>query len=326
MLANELKESLAKKIAQAYYVFGEDSYLRGESVKLLVSLCGEDFVEFNYTVLDGASVDISDIIDAIGQVPFMSDRRVVLVRDFDKTLNDKEYKMLSDSIKKLEDCTLVFLRSSQKERAKTNDISKLCITVDCSPMTESEVISFIENQFAKNGYTVTKGACIKLAKYTSCDLARVVNEIKKLISFCEDTHSVTDEKVDEIVSRDVEFVVFALSNAVAEKNSIEAYKLVDQGKGDAGKSLGMLTALTNQFRRMLHVLLNKGLPTVLVAEHLGVKDFVVTKTLNLASKFKQVKLKAIVDKLEQLEYDFKSGKLADPNEALFLGVAFALTV
>ncbi len=325
MLANELKESLERKIAPAYFVFGDDSYLRQTSMDILTSLCGADFREFNLTVLDGANVEVKDIVEAIGQVPFMSDRRVVVVRDFDKPLTDKEYNTLSNEIKSLSDCTVVFLKNSGKERAKTNDVSKFCVSVDCSSLNEGEVIEFIENTVTEKGYSISRGTCIKIAKYASCDLARVVGEINKLSSFCAETKLITDVSVDEIVSRDVEFVVYALSNAVAERNAKEAYALVEQGRGDSGKSLGMLSALTNQFRRMLHVLLNKGLPPVLLAEHLGIKEFVVTKTLNLALKFKQVRLKAIVDKLVDLEYLFKSGKIADANEALFMGVAFALS-
>lgn len=326
MLANELKESLQKKVAPAYFIFGEDSYLRQKALDELISLSGEEFKDFNFASLDGASVEVKDIVDAIGQVPFMSERRVVLIRDFDKSITDKEYKTLSDNIKNLTDCTVVFLKTGGKERAKSNDISKLCVVVDCSPLNENEVITFIEDEFNKKGYSITRGASIKIAKYSSCDLARVVGEINKLTAFCMEDKRVTDISVDEIVSVGEEFVVYALSNAVAERNSKEAYALVEQGRGDSGKSLGMLTALTNQFRRMLHVLLNKGLPPVLIAEHLGIKEFVVNKTLNLALKFKQVRLKAIVDKLVDLEYEFKSGKLADANEALFLGVSYALTV
>ncbi len=326
MLANELKDSLIRRIEPCYYVFGEDSYLRGECLRLLTSLAGEDFREFNLTVLDGMDIEFSDINEAICQVPFMSERRVVLVKDFEKSLTDKEYKSLSDSIKRLTDCTVVFLRSGGRDRAKANDPSKLGVAVDCSPLSESEVVEYIENKCSELGYSINRGASLKIAKYTSLDMSRVVSEINKLTAYCMETKVISDMAVDEIVSCDIEFVVYALSNAVAERNAREAYKLVEQGRGDQGKSLGMLTALTNQFRRMLHVLLNKGLPPVLLAGHLGVKEFVVTKTLNLASRFKQVRLKAIVDKLEDLEYEFKSGRLADAGDALFIGVAFALAV
>lgn len=326
MLANELKESLIRKIEPCYYVFGEDSYLRSMCVEALSSLCGEDFREFNLTVIDGQDAEISDILEAVAQVPFMSDRRVVLVKDFDKTLTDKEYERASSVIRGLSDCTLVFVRSGGRDRAKSNDLTKLARVVDCSPLTESDVVDYVEKRCSELGYSINRGASLKIAKYTSCDMARVVSELDKLTHYCMESRAISDIAVDEIVSRDVEFVVYALANAVAERNAREAYKLVEQGRGDSGKSLGMLTALTNQFRRMLHVLLNKGLPPVLLAGHLGVKEFVVTKTLTLANRFKQVRLKAIVDKLEELEYEFKSGALADASDALFIGVAFALAV
>lgn len=324
MFANELKENLIRKVNSAYFVFGEDSYLREQSLKLLKDLSGQEFSEFNYSVLDGTTCTVSDILDAMGQVPFMSERRVVLVRDFDKTLSDKEYSAMEGAIKNSEDTTVVFLRTGGKERPKSNDVTRLCTPIDCSYLSENEVVDYIEEHCKEEGYTINRGASLKLAKYTSLDLARVNGELNKLKAYTIDSKVITDNLIEEIVSKDVEFMVFALANAVSEKNAKEAYKLVEMGKGDSGKSLGMLTALLNQFRRMLHVLLNKGLPPVLLATHLGVKEFVVTKTLNLASKFKQVKLKAIVDKLEDLEYEFKSGRIADANDALFCAVSYAL--
>ena len=86
----------------------------------------------------------------------------------------------------------------------------------------------------------------------------------------------------------------------------------------------MLTTLTTQFRRMLHVALNKNMDKKTIAGYLGISDYAVSKTISLASKFNAIKLKSIVDRLEELEYEFKSGKIYSADQALFIGVTYAL--
>ncbi len=320
MQATELKESLTRKIETAYVIAGEDSYLRDSALQELKGLAGDDMTEFNLSIMDGGAVSFLDVLSAFSQVPFMAERRVSVVKDWNPSLTDGEIKRLKDELSGDSESVLVFTYSGTPNQT----IKKLATFVDCSKLDKNAVADFIENECKKSGVKITTPAVTKLVTYTSCDLAKVKNELKKLFSYCGDTGEIGEIAVDSVVSRDMEFVIFALSNAVAQKNAVEAYEVLEGAKGDSGKNLGMLTTLTTQFRRMLHVLLNKNADKKTLAGYLGISEYAVSRTLALAQKFNQARLKSIVDRLEELEYEFKNGKVATADQALFIGVTYAL--
>ncbi len=320
MLAIELKDKLNIQVDHAYCILGDDAYLRGEALSLLRGLAGEDFIEFNLFELDGGNASVSDIIANLSQVPFMSSRRVLVVRDFCDNISDDELEKLGNAIVKEEDNVVVFYYTSQVP----NFVKKIATVVDCNKLKDGDVKSVALRWISERCYDIASTAIYKLISYTNCDLMRIKNELDKLFNYCQDTKIIDDNAVETVVSKDIEFVVFALSNAVSEKRAKDAYAILGEAKGDIGKNLGMLTTLINQFRRTLHVLLNKNDTKANLAKHLGISEYAVGRTLTLASKYKPVKLKAIVDKLEEVEYYFKSGKIISIDEALFIGVAYAL--
>lgn len=319
MLAIQLKQNL-NTVKSAYCIAGDDAYLREQALSTLRALAGEELGEFNVSELDGAGVGVSDIIGCFAQVPFMADRRVVVVRDFTQNLSDDEYERLGNAILASTDAVLVFYYSSQASL----QIKKLCEYVDCNKLKDVEVKDIVKSWCDERGYGIDSSALYKLISYTNCDLMKITNELEKLYAYCGDAKTISDTDVGNVVSRDMDFVVFALSNAVSERRAKDAYAILDEARGDIGKNLGMLTTLINQFRRTLHVLLNKGEDKQTLSKYLGISEYAVSRTLVLAKKYKPAKLKAVVDKFEEMEYLFKSGKILTMDEALFIGVTFAL--
>lgn len=316
----QLRENLKTKIQSAYCIAGEDSYLKGEALALLRALAGEDMREFNLSELDGANIMVSDILTTFMQVPFMAERRVVVVREFTQNISDDDYDKLLSAIEKTDDAVLVFYYASTPPAF----VKKLATFIDCSKLKDGEVKEIAENWCKERGYVVTSSALYKLITYTNCDLMKIKNELEKLFAYCEGDRSISEIDVGDVVSRDIEFVVFALSNAVSDKRAKDAYEILSEARGDVGKNLGMLTTLINQFRRTLHVLLNKTSNKADLARYLGISEYAVSRTLSLANKYKSARLKAITDKFEEVEYLFKSGQIPTVDEALFIGVTYAL--
>ncbi|MBQ2714112.1 MAG: DNA polymerase III subunit delta [Clostridia bacterium] len=319
MRATELKAKLNSEIKPVYLLVGEDAYLKESALEELKKLAGEDMTEFNLSVRDGSGMTIGEVLGELSQVPFMADKRVVVIKDWSPNLSDGELKKLIDESEN-SDTVLVLTYST----TPPNTFKKAFEVVDCAKLDKGAVLEYIDRECTRRGYDVTPQACSKLATYTSCDLSRIQGELNKLFAFCLDNKKIEDSAVDEVVSQDMEFVVYALSNAVANGNSAEAFSILDMGRGDSGKNLGMLTTLTTQFRRMLHLLLNKNMPRGEASTYLGISEYAVGKNLALANKFKPAKLKAIVDRLVDLEYEFKSGRILTADEALFIGVSYAL--
>lgn len=106
--------------------------------------------------------------------------------------------------------------------------------IDCSKPDLSFCVKWINDFAASCGASVANGAAALLAEYCLRDMSRISSETKKLVSFGE----ITRELVQQHVTKDVEYAVFDLSDAISEKNaakSIEIIQALLNGGEDAVK-------------------------------------------------------------------------------------------
>lgn len=101
------------------------------------------------------------------------------------------------------------------------------------------------------GKKISPAAWIALGKKTGFDLRRSMSELEKLISFVGERSLVDKDDVEEAVGRTKEDDIFALTNALSEKNqlaALEALKnLLDQGI----HHLMILTMIVREIRFLL---------------------------------------------------------------------------
>ena len=78
-LENHIKN---KTFSNIYVIFGEEEYLKNIYEKKLISnIVDENFKMMNFDIFEGKNVNISKIIDACDTMPFMSDYRVVILKN-----------------------------------------------------------------------------------------------------------------------------------------------------------------------------------------------------------------------------------------------------
>src|SRR5579885_2743814 len=71
-----------REFAPAYYLHGEDDYLKDEDVHRLIEAAVEPATrDFNLEILRGSDVDAETLGSILGTPPMMAERRVVVVRD-----------------------------------------------------------------------------------------------------------------------------------------------------------------------------------------------------------------------------------------------------
>jgi DNA polymerase-3 subunit delta len=101
------------------------------------------------------------------------------------------------------------------------------------------------------GKKMSPAAWIALGRKTGFDLRRSMSELEKLISFVGDRALIDKDDVEEAVGRTKEDDIFALTNALSEKNEIAALdalkNLLDQGI----HHLIILTMISREIRLLL---------------------------------------------------------------------------
>ncbi len=294
----ELKKSIVSAPPKpCYFVTGDDPFVVKSAVKMLTAFCGS-FSELNYSQFEKGATG-SDILSALLAPPMLADYRVVRVNDF-----SGETAFLKDYLKNPNPTTILVLVGALN--SSMNAIISQVEVVDCNRLDASYLVGYVQKRASAYGVSLDNAAASMLVDYCSRDMNRITNELAKLVDYS--TGTITDSDVENLVTPDLDFKIFELSEAIALKKSDRAITLLNVLLADNG-AMSVLGLLFNHFRRLLFVALNPQSETL--AADLKVKDYAVTVAKRQASRFSVRGLKAIFDKLCALDAAIKGGTVVD---------------
>ena len=142
-------------------------------------------------------------------------------------------------------------------------------------------------------------------------MARVVSETNKLKAYANET--ITRADVEEMVVPDLDFQVYELSSAIAEKDGNEALKMLNLFFANGVRGVTILNLIYDRYRKMLHAELNKNKTNDEIGQMLGMKSGAVYYLRKTSIKYSQVRLKKCVDYLHKMQFDVLSGKRAEAS-------------
>ena len=314
MLFGELKKHIKTgELYPAYLVTGEDAFLIASSLKFFRALA-EPVPDFNLSEIS-APESAATIIEACESLPLAGERRVVIVGQIGKTDLSAVGKYLDDPCPTT---TLVFV-SVKPEPVLAKIMPKLAV-VDCSKLNRKTILSWIAANSKEYGAGITESAAELLIDYCACDMSRISAELNKLCSY-RVGGVISEEDVVQLTAPDVDFKIFALSEAVAGRNAGKAAAVLKNLTESGASPVMLLGMLYAHFRRLLYVAITPYYERM--PSDLGVKEYAVKKAKEQAARFTPLKLKKICDILQSADYGIKSGKMTDKT-ALELTVLRAL--
>ncbi len=317
----ELKNSLVDGVQPIYLIEGEDAFLRENALRLIKdrALSSPDI---NLTNLSGQDVekDVEVFLTATESYPFMSEKRYVVIRDYYPTATALKNKILKRIFENPSETTVTVIVNSEK----CEPLKKLSTVtvVDCQKADLKLISAFIINKTKSHGIIVRSEAISLISEFCSMDLTRINGEIDKLIAFVGDNLEITKDDVEALVSKDTEFEIYELTEALAKQRHDDAHLILTELLRKNQDKQRLFISIYYHFRRLLHARISKCAINEL-SENLGVKEFVAKKAREQSLKFSAKKLKAICDKLSYYDGAFKNGELS-VDTALFNSVLMAM--
>ncbi len=305
----ELKSQLKTKIEKTYLITGDDRYLCYDALKKIEDALNITIKDMNAVTISGEQTSAKDIVDSANMYPFGDMFRLVVVRNFSPTKNENEQKIIAEYIKKpLDSTVVVFFNPEGAEFYK--GMSGL-VTIDCSKIDAKTIAAFVKNTLAKNDIQSTEQTIEKLIMFCGNDMARITNELEKLVAYVYDTKVLTEQIVEDFVVQDKEYQVFQLAEFIAKGDAEKAIDLVDSFTVKAGAGFMILSPLFNNYRRALFVSINKDKTSAELATLLGVKEFAIKMLKNQIACFSPKQLKQIVDMVADYERKIKVGEMKE---------------
>lgn len=318
----ELKKSVSEEIKQIYYIEGEDAFLRENALKTIFSAALSE-PDFNLNCFVGQEMKNNPeaVLTAVRSYPFMSDKRVVVIREYYPSAQDLKNKTVKEILSGTEETTvLVIVNSEKSEAIKKQDMITL---VDCSKLDRETIAKYIRRECSAFGIVAEREAIDMLTDYASSDMTKISGEVKKLTAYIGDNGELTVEAVEDVCVKDTEYQVYELAEYIAAKNDKKAFETLTDMLDKNTDKQRLFISVYYHFRRLLHSAVSACSDKELAAA-LGVKEYAVKKSRVQAKKFTPKRLKKICDKLSYLDSAFKSGEVT-VDSALWNSVFNAIT-
>jgi len=304
----ELKKSLSERVYPIYLIEGEDAYFRELAVRTLQARF-LSAPELNLNTFDGAFArsNPEEMVASLMQYPFMSEKRVVIVRDYHPTQSDLKNKELNAYLKEPADTSLLIIINSTSCDA-LKKFESVCV-VDCGKSDIDLLIKYVQVTLKRSGLIITTKNARLLCDYCKMEMTRISGEVEKLSAYCHGLAEVTEEDINELTTKETDFQIYEMTENVALKRFDKAYEILDDMLSKSADYQRLFSSLYYHFRRLFLCAVSDKSPATL-AKQLGVKEYAVKKSIEQAKRFSAKKLKQTVDMFERYDADFKSGKIS----------------
>lgn len=321
-------------------LYGDDDFTIEEALVSLRSKVGlPDVRDVNTTAFD-ASVSRAEMMATCDTVPFLADKRLVIVRGlltrFERrrssrsrsksdsaTAGLEEWKGLSEYLERVPESTdLVFVdgaldaKNSLLKAVKPHANSQLF-----SRPNPTDLGEWIRTRVASLGADIEPNAVVKLAETIGGDLRVVAGELEKLALYRSGT-PIRHEDVLELVSYTRDANIFATVDAILEGRFASAARMVHLILGSGG-SPGYLLAMLSRQVRLLILAKDLGARQVPAPERgkrLGLSGYPLRKTMEQERKFRSEQLVMVHRRLMEADLRIKSSSL---NESVELDLLVA---
>jgi DNA polymerase-3 subunit delta len=217
-------------------LLGPERYLRHAAVQSIsdAALSTTLIREFNEASFSLLTDSVQSVIAAAEQLPMMSERRVVRVRDFAR-LREADEEVLIAYLGNPSPVTVMIFTADDLDKRKnsTKALLNACTVVDFSPLKDSEAKAWARSYLKTLKSAMDDQVLSELIDLVGTDVQTLANELDKLASAAVDTGRITMDLVDELIGRTRELSNFDLGDHLLANNRKRAletlHRMLDNG-------------------------------------------------------------------------------------------------
>lgn len=236
------EEALKKNISSGnlmpvYILFGEDAYLKTLYLEKISRSIAEPDDVFNFCKFTG-QCDLQAVYDAVMQLPFMSDRKCVILNDFDFLgCSQKDFDRLISLLGEVppEVTVIMYFDSVETDHKKGGKFKKLISAAEktggCATLlnhrSHSQLVKMLCDGAAKRKCRLDSSVASYLVDMAGEDINLLKNELEKLCAYVGEGVA-TKAHIDLVCTKTVEANIYKLTDYILACNSTEALKTLDE--------------------------------------------------------------------------------------------------
>lgn len=318
-LKKQLKE---QDFCRAYLLYGEEPWLvRHYAERIAKKSVDGAFEEFNLQRFDEeASVD--QIAEAVEALPMMSERKCVVVKNYDAETNASQTAKMEELLSDLpQSCVLVFaqttrevpLKKSAKWRAFVKAVSAAGGAVEF-PMRDGAALNRFLTSFAQErGCVLSPETAKYIVSVCGGGLTQLSNEMEKICAFAGGGE-LRREHVDAVCSRAQDTASYRMANALTAGDYDTAYRLLDVLLYRREEPVALLAAVSSAYVDLYRAraALESGQTTAEIAGAFdyGKMDFKLKNAARGCKRYDLGQLRRCLELLFTADRELKSSRVA----------------
>lgn len=252
MTESQLKDTIKQGDANLYVLYGAETYLVEQYARLIARQTVEEgFDAFNLHRFDGQEVSAAQLEDAVEALPLMSDRKCVLVRDYDVAPDHERVMKLTAQVP--DSCVLVFWYMSAQPDGRKNvwkeflkQAEQVGVVMNFARKDPADAAKMLAAGAKRRGCQLDVADARYLVEQVGNDLNLLLCELEKLCALVPDG-VITRRHIDDACPKNLETRVFDLSKAILRRRADEAYGLLHQLRVRREEPVAILGVLSNAF-------------------------------------------------------------------------------
>lgn len=308
-----IKEDIKnREFKRVYLLYGTEEYLKRLYKNKLKEAVLQDSDAMNMAEYAGKEIDEKEVREFADTLPFFADYHLLILENtgWFKTSTD-----FADYVPELPDtAVLVFVETEVDKRSRMfKAVKEHGYACEMNGMTEQELKMWVASLLKREERKITEATVEFLLEQVGTDMAKLQNELEKLVCYTMGRDTITVEDIKQVCSEQLTGKIFAMTEAMAQGRKKQALELYYDLIALQEKPMGILYMIQRQFHFLLIVkeMKKNRADKGSIASAIGVPPFAVQKYMSQAERFRTEDLKKLLDYSLTLEKDVKSGNLKE---------------
>jgi len=325
-----------------------DEYLAAERIAAAKAALGDpEMASLNTAELTGGQTSPAAILGEALLMPFLADKRLVIVRGYldhldkrmgqSKSAESTAYTEAADLLTRVHDvpdtCDLIFVDNAVDKRrglwkgfsagtdSQTRKVAGLEALIKAGAIQSEELTTpdpkrtlpgWIQQRARARNIAIGGDAVTVLADFVGPNLRQLDNELEKLSLYALG-RPITAQDVRAMVSDASEELIWNLTDGLGQRNPRGAMRALRELRRNDESPIGLLAAIARQYRLLILVktAMQSDNDENAIAKRLGENPYPVRKAMQLAPRYTFAELEAVMAALLEADMAMKTGASQD---------------
>lgn len=269
---------------------------------------------------DMETTSLSTVLEDAITIPLLEDIKIIILKNpifltkaTEASKND--VKAFIKYLKNPNDTTILMIDATNLVIHQANEIYKMLRNVariiDYPDPEEIEIKGWIVRSFDASGIDIKDEALNLLLEYIGDDQPRLAGEIEKLTSYVGKNGTIRPSDIRLLVPKNVNNEIYQLIKAIIGQDLNQIHSIYDNLITHTKDAMTIISLISNKFKELLttYRLLKFGYSQSDIAKFYNVSTGKAYYIVQEAKAFKISDLEYYVDKLAELDFQIKSGKI-----------------